>query len=267
MTTKMRWFGRTCWSSHTGRRVTSEIGTGVDQTLMRSYHGWWTRFNEPDPWEGSYDLTDPQSFNRYTYVQNDPVNFVDPTGMLTVGPVNGGQLGVVTVKADAGPDWTAFWELWMFGMQMGQRLLPPLIDGLELSPDGGGGGSGIGGQDVGDLADLSSNIWIIGTGDSELERHKSEVLKRLEYMARNQSCNDAFRRAGLPTPFELITNGRIALAARPLLTNPANNSLLGISEDVRAKANKSNAPAQTIRPQFTSTGKAIIVLGMASLAS
>jgi hypothetical protein len=179
-------------------------------------------------------------------VQNDPVNFVDPAGLFAL-------------NREYFEAMEALWELWVFGMQMDQRLLPPLFDGLELSPDGGGGDSGIGGQDVGDLADLSSNIRIIGTGDSELERHKSEVLNRLEYMARNQSCNDAFRRAGLPTPFELITNGRIVLAARPLLTNPANNSLLGISEDVRAKANKSNAPAQTIRPRFTSTGKAIIV--------
>ncbi|MBL1770924.1 hypothetical protein ELE26_30525, partial [Klebsiella pneumoniae] len=48
-----------------------------------SYHGWWTRFNEPDPWDGSYDLTDPQSFNRYAYVRNDPVNYVDPTGLVS----------------------------------------------------------------------------------------------------------------------------------------------------------------------------------------
>jgi hypothetical protein len=98
------------------------------------YHGWYSRFYQPDPWDGSYDLTDPQSFNRYTYVQNDPVNYVDPTGMLTVGPVNGGQLGVVTVRGDAGPDWTALWELWMFGMQMDQRLLPPLVDGPPELP-------------------------------------------------------------------------------------------------------------------------------------
>ena len=26
-------------------------------------------------------MTDPQSFNRYSYVQNDPVNFVDPSGL------------------------------------------------------------------------------------------------------------------------------------------------------------------------------------------
>jgi hypothetical protein len=49
------------------------------------YHGWYSRFYQPDPWEGSYDLTDPQSFNRYAYVQNDPVNFTDPSGLDAVG--------------------------------------------------------------------------------------------------------------------------------------------------------------------------------------
>jgi len=48
---------------------------------MRSYHGWHSRFDQPDPWDGSYDLTDPQSFNRYAYVRNDPVNYVDPSGL------------------------------------------------------------------------------------------------------------------------------------------------------------------------------------------
>jgi len=33
------------------------------------------------PENGSYDITDPQSLNRYSYVQNDPVNFEDPTGL------------------------------------------------------------------------------------------------------------------------------------------------------------------------------------------
>ena len=63
-------------------------GDGVDQALMRSYHGWWARFNEPDPWEGSYDLTDPQSFNRYSYCENDPVNYVDPAGLMMEGGVS-----------------------------------------------------------------------------------------------------------------------------------------------------------------------------------
>jgi hypothetical protein len=29
-------------------------------------------------------LADPQSFNRYSYVNNDPVNFVDPSGLLGI---------------------------------------------------------------------------------------------------------------------------------------------------------------------------------------
>jgi hypothetical protein len=52
------------------------------------YHGWYSRFYQPDPWDGSYDLTDPQSFNRYSYVQNDPVNFVDPSGLMMEGGVS-----------------------------------------------------------------------------------------------------------------------------------------------------------------------------------
>jgi hypothetical protein len=31
--------------------------------------------------KGSYDPSNPQSFNRYAYLQGDPVNFVDPTGL------------------------------------------------------------------------------------------------------------------------------------------------------------------------------------------
>ena len=54
---------------------------GGDEAMMRRYAGNWMRFSQPDPYDGSYNLGDPQSFNRYNYVQNDPVNFVDPTGL------------------------------------------------------------------------------------------------------------------------------------------------------------------------------------------
>jgi RHS repeat-associated protein len=54
---------------------------GSHDAMNRRYNRWWARFEQPDPYGGSYDLTNPQSFNRYSYVQNDPVNFVDPTGL------------------------------------------------------------------------------------------------------------------------------------------------------------------------------------------
>jgi hypothetical protein len=63
---------------------------------MRRYQSAQSRFSQPDPYEGSYNLTDPQSLNRYAYTQNDPVNFVDPSGLNAEAPTpygscNGGR--------------------------------------------------------------------------------------------------------------------------------------------------------------------------------
>jgi len=62
-----------------------------DDAMHRRYNRWWGRFEQPDPYDGSYDVTNPQSFNRYAYVTNDPINFVDPLG-LDPGGVLGGAL-------------------------------------------------------------------------------------------------------------------------------------------------------------------------------
>ena len=40
------------------------------------------RFTSPDPLPGY--LANPESLNRYSYVANDPVNVLDPTGMSGV---------------------------------------------------------------------------------------------------------------------------------------------------------------------------------------
>src|SRR2546429_7138661 len=55
---------------------------GSDEAMFRRYNRWHARFDQPDPYEGSYSLSNPQSLNRYAYTQGDPVNFVDPTGLL-----------------------------------------------------------------------------------------------------------------------------------------------------------------------------------------
>jgi RHS repeat-associated protein len=57
-----------------------------DEAQQRSYSAWFSRFDQPDPWDGSYDLSDPQSLNRYAYTRGDPVNFVDPTGLNLEAP-------------------------------------------------------------------------------------------------------------------------------------------------------------------------------------
>jgi RHS repeat-associated protein len=59
---------------------------GSDEAMLRRFNRWHSRFDQPDPYEGSHDFTDPQSLNRYSYTQNDPVNFVDPTGLMPCIP-------------------------------------------------------------------------------------------------------------------------------------------------------------------------------------
>jgi RHS repeat-associated protein len=48
-----------------------------------SVQGRWFR---PDPDDGSYDITDPQSLNRYSYAGNSPTVLTDPSGLTTYIP-------------------------------------------------------------------------------------------------------------------------------------------------------------------------------------
>src|SRR5437660_10827080 len=67
--------------------------TGLDHTWWRKYESSAGRWTSPDPVRGS--IGDPQSFNAYSYTQNDPVNFIDPTGLLPGlwDPYHGADMG------------------------------------------------------------------------------------------------------------------------------------------------------------------------------
>lgn len=41
------------------------------------------RFTSPDPFGGSISAANPQSWNRYEYVANDPLNLTDPSGLAS----------------------------------------------------------------------------------------------------------------------------------------------------------------------------------------
>gem|GEM_PF-6532799 len=57
-------------------------GTGLDYAVNRHYDPRQGRFNQADPLGmGAASLADPQSLNLYNYVENDPVNFIDPLGL------------------------------------------------------------------------------------------------------------------------------------------------------------------------------------------
>ena len=76
--------------------------SGLDYANQRYYSNTYGRFMTPDPYKAvggaSGNPRDPQSWNRYAYVNNDPVNFTDPKGLY---PCPAGPPG-----PDGQVDWT-----------------------------------------------------------------------------------------------------------------------------------------------------------------
>jgi RHS repeat-associated protein len=77
-----------------------DASTNLYHTLFRKYEPRSGRWTTPDPYERSTVLIAPQSINRYPYVQNDPVNFIDPTGLYSECPGGGPQLSIKIILDD-----------------------------------------------------------------------------------------------------------------------------------------------------------------------
>jgi len=57
--------------------------TGLHYALNRYYHSGFGRFTSADPYVSPAALANPQGWNRYAYVEGDPVNKLDPAGLMT----------------------------------------------------------------------------------------------------------------------------------------------------------------------------------------
>ena len=75
--------GGTSRNLYTGQEFDKE--TGIYYYGARYYNPEIRRFVQPDPIIPDY--YDPQSLNRYSYVENNPVKYVDPTGNFIAIPV------------------------------------------------------------------------------------------------------------------------------------------------------------------------------------
>ena len=123
---------------HRFSRVTLRL---MSETLLAAWmkrwhggHGWWSRFSQPDPYDGAYSLADPQSFNRYAYVQNDPVNFVDPSGLDDVPPEPSGPIDTIIISTSA----PYYRPGGGGGSIFGDDSFVPEVPPTEEPPDGGG---------------------------------------------------------------------------------------------------------------------------------
>src|SRR5579883_1847395 len=70
------WVGDGVEQQFTGQVRDSE--TGMDFFPKRYYASAVGRFTSPDPMNLGADLLDPQSWNAYAYVRNNPLALVDP---------------------------------------------------------------------------------------------------------------------------------------------------------------------------------------------
>jgi RHS repeat-associated protein len=66
----------------TGKERDTESGN--DYFPARYYASSMGRFMSPDPYNGSYDTSNPQSMNRYVYAMNNPLSNIDPSGLECV---------------------------------------------------------------------------------------------------------------------------------------------------------------------------------------
>jgi RHS repeat-associated protein len=92
--------------------------SGLDYMHFRFYAGNMGRFMKPDNISGN--MLNPQSWNKYSYVIGNPVNFNDPTGHMGASPNDtiprnpGDNMGVGSDDSDKPSGWTRFW-MWLMG--------------------------------------------------------------------------------------------------------------------------------------------------------
>ncbi len=64
-----------------------DSATNLDYAQARMYASDWGRFMSPDPMGlGAARLNSPKSLNRYAYVEGNPINYNDPSGLFLPAP-------------------------------------------------------------------------------------------------------------------------------------------------------------------------------------
>jgi RHS repeat-associated protein len=73
-----------------------DSATGLDYAVNRYYASIIGRFLSTDPSWASVALGDPQTWNRYVYALNDPVNGNDPDGLIPCGDLQIAGTGTIS---------------------------------------------------------------------------------------------------------------------------------------------------------------------------
>jgi RHS repeat-associated protein len=119
-----------------------------DHAQFRQYSNMAGRWMSPDPYAGSYDFSNPQSFNRYAYVENAPLSYTDPLGLAHFYIDEDGCVDFTwssTTYDSSTGQWTVQdnqTTLSCPGSTSDGGLLGTLLSGGFIGGGGGGGGGG-----------------------------------------------------------------------------------------------------------------------------
>ena len=130
----------------------------TDHAQFRQYSSAQGRWLSPDPYYGSYDLSNPQSMNRYAYALNNPLSLIDPTGLdciyannedgspnIVYGDCLSEDDDGVYVNCDGcltDPNQTLSVTVWYTTMGPLPLFYPSIFSYTNLGPAVGGGGGG-----------------------------------------------------------------------------------------------------------------------------
>jgi RHS repeat-associated protein len=126
--------------------------SGLDYANQRYYFSTIARFMTPDPLGASADIMNPQTWNRYTYVINSPLSYIDPLGLVCYHFNDDGVLEPNYVETESGcADHGGFWSDGDGGTEITVTGGPGGDAGTSWDwdfgsgawvPSGGGGGGG-----------------------------------------------------------------------------------------------------------------------------
>ena len=138
-------FTNNCPPSYKFAGMERDSETGLDHTLNRQYSSQFGRWMTPDPAGlAAADPANPQSWNRYAYVMNNPTTYSDPLGLLGPNDCVSTAACTITVNGGAAPQISPILELLMDeNISIPNSQLPPQLplpifpNPWELIPLGG----------------------------------------------------------------------------------------------------------------------------------